>query len=52
MLNNRNIKTIISNKLLNHKNLNLFKIFKVYKNSIYELKLLILMKRLYLIFYL
>ena len=52
MLNNRNIKTIKSNKLLNHKNLNLFKIIKVYKNSIYELKLPTSMKKLYLIFYL
>ena len=51
MLNNRNIKTIKLNKLFNYKNLKLFKIIKIYDNSIYYLKLLTLMKRLYLVFY-
>ena len=52
MLNNRNIKTIKSNKLLNHKNLDLYKIIKIYNNFVYELKLSLFMKRIYLIFHL
>ena len=51
MLNNRNIKTIKLNKLFNYKNLKFFKIIKTYNNLIYYLKLLISIKRLYLVFY-
>ena len=52
MLNNRNIKTIKLNKSLNYKNFDFFKIIKIYENSIYKLKLLILIKRLHFIFHL
>ena len=52
MLNNRNIKTIKLNKSFDYKNLKLFKIIKIYNNSIYYLKLSTSMKRLYLIFHL
>ena len=52
MSNNRNIKTIKLNKLLNYKNLKLFKIIKVYDNSIYCLKLSTSMKRLHFKFHL
>ena len=52
MLNNRNIKTIKSNKSLNYKNLRFFKIIKVYDNSIYYLKLSILIKRFHFVFHL
>ena len=51
MLNNRNIKTIKSNKLFDYKNLRSFKIIKTYDNLIYYLKLLTSIKRLYLVFY-
>ena len=51
MLNNRNIKTIKSNKLLNYKNLRFFKIIKAYNNLIYYLKLLASMKRLHFVFH-
>ena len=50
MLNNRNIKIIKSNKSLNYKNLELFKIIKFYE-LIYELNSLTSIKRLYFIFY-
>ena len=39
MLNNKNIKINRSNKSLNHKNLDLYKIIKVINNIIYKLKL-------------
>ena len=52
MLNNRNIKTMKLNKLLNYKNLKFFKIIKVYDNSIYYLKLSILIKRYHFVFHL
>ena len=39
MLNSRNIRIIRSNKSLNYKNLDPFKIIKVINNIIYELKL-------------
>ena len=51
MLNNRNIKIIKLNKLFNYKNFDFLKIINIYENSIYELKLLILIKRLHFIFY-
>ena len=52
MLNNRNIKTMKSNKSLNYKNLKSFKIIKVYDNSIYYLKLSTLIRRFHFVFYL
>ena len=52
MLNNRNIKTIKLNKLFDYKNLRFFKIIKAYNNSIYYLKLFILIKKLHSVFYL
>ena len=52
MLNNRNIKIIKSNKSLNYKNFDFFKIIKIYENSIYKLKLFTLMKKLHLVFHL
>ena len=52
ILDNKNIKIIRLIKSLNYKNLGLYKIIKAYKNLIYELKLLVLIKRLYSIFYL
>ena len=52
ILDNKNIKIIRFIKFLNHKNLELYKIIKIYKNLIYELKLLILMRRLHFVFYL
>ena len=52
MLNNRNIKTIKSNKLFDYKNLRLFKIIKTYDNLVYYLKLLTSMRRLHFVFYL
>ena len=51
MLNNRNIKTIKSNKSFNYKNLRSFKIIKIYNNLIYYLKLSTSIKRLYFVFY-
>ena len=39
ILNNRNIKIDRSNKSLDHKNFELFKIIKIINNIIYELKL-------------
>ena len=51
MLNNRNIKTIKLNKSLTYKNLNLFKIIKAYKNSIYELKLPTSIEKLNFVFH-
>ena len=51
MLNNRNIKIIKLNKFFNYKNLDFFKIVKIYENSIYELKLLTLIRRLCFVFY-
>ena len=51
MLNNRNIKTIKSNKLFNYKNLKSFKIIKAYDNLAYYLKLSISIKRLHFVFY-
>ena len=52
MLDSRNIKITRLIKFLDYKNLELYRINKVYDNSIYELKLLISMKRVYSIFYL
>ena len=48
MLNVKNIKTNRSNKLLNYKNMNFFKIIKVINNMIYELNLL---KKKYLFYF-
>ena len=39
MLDNRNIKTTRSNKFLNYKNLNPFKIIRAINNMIYKLEL-------------
>ena len=39
MLDSRNIKTIRSNKFLDYKNLNPFKIIRAINNIIYKLKL-------------
>ena len=52
MLDNKNIKIIKLTKSLNHKNLESYKIIKVYDNLTYELKLFAAMRRLYLVFYL
>ena len=51
MLNNRNIRITRSNKSLNYKNLELYKIVKVINNIIYELKLPNDLN-IYLVFYL
>ena len=51
MFNSRNIKTIKSNKSFNHKNLESFKIIKIYDNLIYELKLSTSIKRLHFVFH-
>ena len=52
ILNNRNIKTIKSNKSFDHKNLKSFKIIKIYDNSIYHLKLSTSMRKLHFVFHL
>ena len=51
MLNNRNIQIIRSNKSLNYKNLELYRIVRVINNIVYELKLLDELN-IYLVFYL
>ena len=52
ILNTRNIKITRLNKLLNYKNLNLFKVIRAINNSIYKLKLLLLIEEIFLVFYL
>ena len=52
ILNTRNIKIIKLNKLLDYKNLDLFKIIRVINNFTYKLKLLLLIEDIFLIFYL
>ncbi len=51
ILNIKNIKIIYLNKLLNYKNLNLFKVIKVINNFTYKLKLSILIEGIFSIFY-
>ena len=52
ILDIRNIKIIKLNKLLDYKNLGLFKVVRVINNSIYKLKLLLLIEGIFLVFYL
>lgn len=52
ILNNRNIKIVKSNKLLNYKNIKSNKIIRVIDNLIYKLKLLDSLKKVFLVFYL
>ncbi len=52
MLNAKNIKTTCLNKLLNPKNLSLFRIIKAINNSVYKPELSDAMKRLYSVFHL
>ena len=52
ILNRKNIKTIRLSKLLDYKNLKLFKIIKALNNFAYELELSIFINNIYFIFYL
>ena len=52
ILNIRNIKIIYLNKLLNYKNLRLFKIVRVINNLVYKLKLFLVINGIFLVFYL
>ena len=52
ILSNRNIKIIKPSKSLNYKDLDLYKIIKVYNNFAYKLKLFLFIKRIYSIFHL
>ena len=51
ILNNRNIKIIKPNKLLNYKNFDSYKIIKIYNNFVYELKLSLFIRKMYFIFH-
>ena len=51
MLNIRNIKTIYLNKLLDYKNLRLFKVVRVINNLVYKLKLPLAIEGIFLVFY-
>ena len=52
ILDIRNIKIDRPSRLLNYKNLGLFKVIKVLDNVAYELDLLLAIKSIYLVFYL
>ena len=52
ILNIKNIKTTYLNKLLDYKNLGLYKIIRVINNRAYKLDLLALIRGIFLVFYL
>ena len=51
MFNIRNIKTTYLSKLLDYKNLRLFKVVRVINNLIYKLKLFLAIEGIFLVFY-
>jgi len=52
ILNIKNIKTTYLNKLLDYKNLGLYKIIRVINNRAYKLDLLALIRGIFLVFHL
>ena len=52
LLDNKNIKITRFNKLINYKNLGLYKIIKVFNNFTYKLDLFNSINNIYLVFYL